>query len=111
MKPTFKAIKDCFPNSDPKLVMKLLRDPNAVETYISEHSLASTPNNPRLARLTALNHALNMFGVEHAGQFGEKGFAYLNTGDPYYVTLRQFDDCKQISIGTIASIIERGGYK
>lgn len=112
--PSIKALKEAFPNHDIKLVKLLLLDDGAVEKYVEHCRLLSQYYNKpsaRYKRMLALNHALDMYGVVHTGQFGEKGFSYLNTGDTYGTTLIQFDDSNAIILSSWGDIVERGDYK
>lgn len=112
--PSIKALRIAFTDCDPDLIKALLIDSVAVEKYITEYDLLRgffNPPDSRYARMLALNHALGMFGVEHAGQFGERGFSYLNTGDAYGTTLIQFDDKDSIFISSWGDVVERGKYK
>ena len=113
--PSIKAIQTNFPYvNDPKLIKLLLTNDEAVTNYINHYGLAKQfyhQPKPRYARMLALNHALDMFGVEHVGQHGERGFCFLNTGDSYAATLIQFDDKESIFISSWGDVVENGKYK
>lgn len=112
--PSVKSLKGAFPNQDSKLIKLLLIDDEAVEKYAEHYRLLSQYYNEpsaRYKRMLALNHALDMYGVVHIGQFGEKGFYYLNTGDAYAATLIQFDGSNAIILSSWGDIVERGNYK
>lgn len=112
--PSIQALQKAFPGYDAPCIRALLVSDTLVENYLLEHNiLAQFYNRPdrRYARMLALNHYLEMYGVEHAGQCGERGFSYLNTGDAYGTTLIQFDDKASIFIGTWGDIVEHGRYK
>lgn len=112
--PSIKALKVAFPNHDSKLIKLLLIDDEAVGKYVEHYRLLSQYYNEpsaRYKRMIALNYALDMYGIEHVGQFGEKGFNYLNTGDAYAATLIQFDGSNAIILSSWGDIVERGNYK
>ena len=113
--PSIKALKEAFPNHNSKLVNLLLISDEEVEKYVEHYRLLSQYyyNKPsaRYKRMLALNHALDMYGVEHVGQFGERGFYYLNTGDTYAATLVQFDGSNAIVLSSWGDVVERGNYK
>lgn len=112
--PSIKTIKKYFPQVDAKLVKLLLTDDLAVETYLHHYGITKGFYNPpgrRYGRMLALNHALDMFGVEHIGQCGERAFSYLNTGDSYGTTLIQFEDKESIFVSSWGDIVENGNYR
>lgn len=112
--PSIKKLQINFPNADAKTVKILLTSDEAVKTYNDHYGLIKQFYNApdvRYARLLALNHALGMFGVEHVGQSGERGFEYLNTGDVYGTTLIQFDDSYNIFVSSVGDVVENGKYK
>ena len=113
--PSIKAIQTNFPYiNNPKLIKLLLTSDEVVTDYINHYNLTKQFYNqpgPRYARLLALNHALDMFGVEHVGQYDERGFYFLNTGDTYAATLIQFDDKESIFISSWGDVVEKGKYK
>ena len=112
--PSIKALKEAFPDHNIKLVKLLLISDEEVEKYVEHYRLLSQfYNEPsyRYKRMIALNHALDMYGVEHVGQIGEKGFYYLNTGDAYAATLIQFDDSDAIILSSWGDVVEHGNYK
>ena len=110
--PSIKAIQTNFPYvNDPKLIKLLLTNDEAVTDYINHYNLKHRQQSIRYARMLALNHALDMFGVEHVGQHGERGFCFLNTGDSYAATLIQFDDKESIFISSWGDVVENGKYK
>ena len=109
--PSIKAIRTNFTYvNDPKLIKLLLTNDEAVTNYINHYGLTKQFYHPpcsRYARMLALNHALDMFGVEH----GERGFCFLNTGDSYAATLIQFDDKESIFVSSWGDVVENGNYK
>lgn len=112
--PSIKALTKAFPDADAILIRNLLTSLESVEQYLDNHGLCArfyNPPEPRYARMLALNHALGFHGVEHAGQLGERGFIFLNTGYSYGVTLIQFDDKDSIFISTWGDIVENGWYR
>lgn len=112
--PSIKALTKAFPDANAILIRDLLTNFESVEQYLNNHGLCArfySPPEPRYAYMLALNHALGFHGVEHAGQGGERGFTYLNTGDAYGVTLIQFDDKDSIFISTWGDIVENGRYR
>ena len=112
--PSIKALKEAFPNHDIKLVKLLLISDEEVEKYVEHYRLLYQyyyKPSTRYKRMLALNHALDMHGVEHVGQFGEKGFSYLNAGDAYAATLIQFDDSDAIILSSWGDVVEHGNYK
>lgn len=106
--PSIKAIQTNFPFvSDPKLIKLPLTNDEAVTDYINHYNLKHRQQSIRYARMLALNHALDMFGVEH----DERGFCFLNTGDSYAATLIQFDDKESIFVSSWGDVVEKGKYR
>lgn len=94
---------------------KQLINDEAVTVYNEENGLLKgfyhSPGPKGVARFLALNHALEMHGPEHCGHIGERGFAYLNTGDMYGATLIQFDGKNSIFISSVGDVVECGNYR
>ena len=109
--PSELSISKAFPTNNAHYVRQLLTDDNAVENdpavkaWVNQcYHLPSIEEQ----RACALNAALEMYGIEYIG--GKRPFCYLNTGDPYLVTLIRYQDSKSWFIGNWGDIVERGGY-
>ena len=86
--PSKKTIAKNFPNCNARYVRHLLTNDNAVKNdpdvkaWIKQcYHVPSVEEQ----RAFALNVALEMYGIEYVP--GKRPFCYLNTGDPYGVTL------------------------
>ena len=109
--PSKKTIAKNFPNCDARYVRQLLTDDTTVENDESVKQWINQcyhrPSTDEL-RAYALNSALEMYGIEYVP--GKRPFCYLNTGDPYGVTLIRYQDSMSWFISSWGDIVERGGY-
>ena len=109
--PSKVAISKAFPTSNANYVRQLLIDDEAVKNDPAVKAwVRQCYHIPSVEeqRAFALNVALEMFGIEYID--GKRPFCYLNTGDPYGVTLIRYLDSLSWFIGNWGDIVERGGY-
>ena len=109
--PSELSISKAFPTSNANYVRHLLTNDNAVKNdpdvkaWVKQcYHVPSVEEQ----RAVALNAALEMYGIEYIQ--GRRPFCYLNTGDPYGVTLTRYRDSQSWFISTWGDIVERGGY-
>jgi|LakMenEpi03Aug12_release.lakeMendotaPanAssembly.Ray.scaffolds.fasta_scaffold31509_14 hypothetical protein len=115
--PSIKTLNSAFPGlgKDLRRALELSRK-ELKEHPASKHlSALFHPAKTSQIRLTVLDAIAETCGVEYVAHkddtiFENKGFDYLNVGDPYIPTIIRFCETGRYVVACYGDIVEKGNY-